>query len=357
MESADASKSGGEARGLRRSARDLRDLRSVLLDRSRRAAIEVGIRDVRGFVDPYLLARKAVTFFKTLLNSVERLVSGDMESMGSLLSSVADELAASAPSISPAFVIASILQVLYDELTESEADIRLIWKAMSKVSDTVEEYLNESLERVADACSTAFPEKTRLAVIGGGMLTLSCLEALKPGSTVTILESYPERDGVWLYQAITRKRRDLVVRLLPDAFQWQAATESNAVIVLLSGVGRDGYVSARAGSYAMALTAKRLKRKVYGLTFMLAVEPARYLRGIMVPEARVTFTERGGERLTAPSLDVFNAAETLDAVITDRGVYSDLARLSEDVLEYISQMVDKAFKSALDELGFRQAEV
>ncbi len=331
----------------------VKDLRAILEERSRQAAIQVGIRDVRTYVDPYILARRAVTFFKTILTHAEELVKDNLDNLSKLLSSLADELAASAPSISPAFVIASILQVLYDELTETEADINLIWRAMSKVSETVEEYLSESLEGIEHSCSAAFPEKVKIAVIGGGRLTLHCLKNLKPGSTITILEGYPDRDGVWLYEELSKLRSDVAVRLLPDAFNWQAAIESEVILILLSGVGRDGFASARAGSLALATTAKRLKRRVLGLTFMIAVEPARYLKGIMVPEARVVFQERGGERLSIPTLDLFDVREVLDGIITDKGVYSDVSTLTSDSLEYISQMVGKAFNAALRELGFK----
>jgi len=118
------------------ASKSVKDLRAVLGEKSRQTAIQVGIRDVRTYVDPYILARRAVTFFKTMLAHAEELVRDNLDNLNKMLSSLADELAASAPSISPAFVIASILQVLYDELTETEADINLIWRAMSKVSDT-----------------------------------------------------------------------------------------------------------------------------------------------------------------------------------------------------------------------------
>ena len=325
-------------------ARRARELARALIVKS-------GLRGLSRYVDSYTIASRAVSLFKGLVEALKDTVGSDPSRLGPALVAVADELASGAPAASPVFSAAASLQVLYDELVEAEVDPLVVWLAMEKLADVAEEYLERLPASIESSCSSAFAPRARVAVVGGGALLYHCLRGLPRHSSVTVLEGFPERDGARLYKKLAEERRDLRLTLLPDAFYWQAARDAEAVIVFLDGVGRDGVALARAGSRPLASTAKMIDKRVVGLTFTMAIEQVRMLRGIPRPGKKVSMPELG-ESYSSPLYDFLELQRHVDEVVLEKGKMPAQPHvLVNAAINFAMEAVGDAFKKALAEAG------
>ncbi|GAB6148182.1 translation initiation factor eIF-2B alpha/beta/delta subunit family protein [Stetteria hydrogenophila] len=324
----------------------------LLREKSRYLSLEIGLRDIRKYVDPYLLARRVLEFYRAMLSEADGLV-GDPDEWRGAASIIAEELATGIPSVTTASVLAHMVQGVVEELAEIELSAGDIKRILYMVSEKIEEYLANSLKAIESRSREILDGKARVAVIGGSLLALHFLKALEPGSRVTVLEGYPERDGVWLYRELGKTAKGVGARLLPDAYTWQAAVESDSILIVLSGVGRTGYAWARAGSLPLAAAAKKLGKRVLGVTTTLAVNPRRCLRELPIPESRLNLREWEGERLAMPIFDLFSIPDVLDGVVTENGFYARLDRLLSESQRHLSRLLGGILAEAFKELGIR----
>jgi len=318
---------------------------------ARALIVASGLRGLSRYVDSYTIALKAIGLFKELVEALREALGSDPARLGEALVAVADELASGAPTASPVFTAAAGLQVLYDELIEGEVDPSLVWLAMEKYAEVAEAYLERVPARVEESCRKAFESRVKVALVGGGRLVHACLRGLPRHSTVVVLEGFPERDGLRLYKSLLEERRDLRLSVLPDAFYWQAVRDTDEVLVYLDGVGRDGVALARAGSRPLAAIGKMAEKRVLGVTFTLAIEQVRMLRGVPRPGKKVTIPEVG-ESYTSPIYDFLDLQRHVDEVVTERGrLPSQPHALANATITFVMEVVGEAFKRALAEAG------
>ncbi len=318
---------------------------------ARELVVRSGLRKVDRYVDSYTLLRRSLDLFAGLVEALKEAAGESIGQLGEALVAVADEVGSGAPYASPVFNVSLALQTLYDELMEAEASPELAWLALEKLVGVVREYVDLLPKRVTAACSSLVGERARVSVVGGGALLLHCLKGLPKHSTVVILEGYPERDGYALYKRLREERGDLRLILLPDAYYWQAARDTDLTIVFLDGVGRDCVALARAGSRPLSLVAKAVGREAAGVTFLLAVEGARMLRGTPRPEKTLRLHEVGAV-YSSPVYDYLEVNGELDRVATEAGeVKPDGSTLVAYGFNAIMEMVGRAFRQAAEELG------
>lgn len=188
-----------------------------------------------------------------------------------------------------------------------------------------------SLELIREAARN-LPRAARIATFSYSSTIEAILHTLKGDlQEIIVLESRPGGEGAIL--AANLRDSGASVRLLPDTMMYEAAEQSDYILVGADAVTRDGCLVNKLGTRQLALIARYYERPVVGVFDSMKIHPDSTCKTHVIEER--TYLAPGYGPTRYPLFDL-TPEDLIKAAITERGI---IEYTSREVSSLWSQMI------------------